>query len=120
MRYHQSDIKSVHIFSALLGTGIMIKSAPKAHKSRAVVQFIYAVASCTAFVVLKLLDHHLATQHPGFKIVSGHFLSKLGDIGQIYFALKFFEVFCAENKSKLNCVFVSKLIPIHSLEMQSP
>jgi hypothetical protein len=53
--------------------------------------FFAAVLCCTGFVVLKLLDHHLAAVHDVFKIASGHFWSKWCDIGQILFVMLFFE-----------------------------
>ncbi|EDO49776.1 predicted protein, partial [Nematostella vectensis] len=52
--------------------------------------FVYACVSCSGFVFLKLADHYLG-QFDIFQRFSGHFWSKIADIGQIYCVLKYFQ-----------------------------
>eukprot|EP00026_Physarum_polycephalum_P016095 Phypoly_transcript_16932.p1 GENE.Phypoly_transcript_16932~~Phypoly_transcript_16932.p1 ORF type:complete len:242 (+),score=20.66 Phypoly_transcript_16932:105-830(+) len=52
--------------------------------------FLLALGACTGFVVLKLVDHELAKRGEIFKIVSGHFWSKICDFLQIHFILWYF------------------------------
>ena len=77
----------VHVVLAIYGAISAWQKFPNAKVGSA---FIGALISCLGFVVLKLLDHKLATYHNVFKYASGHFLSKILDIGQIYFVNKYF------------------------------
>ncbi|OWF35098.1 transmembrane protein 187-like [Mizuhopecten yessoensis] len=77
----------LHIVLAITGAALSYRkySTTEAHKP-----FLCALLSCTGFVVLKLLDLHLSSLHPVFTKVSGHFLSKVGDVLQIHYVNKFF------------------------------
>ena len=55
-----------------------------------VAAFAGAFACCAAFVVLKEADFALARSSVLFTRLTGHFWSKLGDAGQLHFALCFF------------------------------
>jgi len=89
-----------HIVIIFFLTSSMIFYAPKRKKSKAMIEFIYSILCCSGFVGLKLLDLQLGSMHKIFTVVSGHFMSKVFDIGQIYFMLRFFEVFCIEEKEE--------------------
>ena len=52
--------------------------------------FWFAILCCAGFVFLKLGDHYLG-QFSYFQRFSGHFWSKVCDIGQIHFVCKYFE-----------------------------
>lgn len=52
--------------------------------------FCLALTCCAGFVVIKLLDHWLADFHWIFKHISGHFISKVCDVLQIYYVNEFF------------------------------
>lgn len=54
--------------------------------------FVWALICCIGFVVLKLLDLELPKVNQMFEKISGHFLSKIADIFQIYFVNKYFEI----------------------------
>lgn len=51
--------------------------------------FISALLCCSGFVFLKLYDIELGTLYI-FKIISGHFLSKICDFMQIHYVLRFY------------------------------
>jgi TMEM187 protein family len=51
----------------------------------------YALVCCCGFVGLKYWDHELATVYPPlFTVLSGHFWSKVCDVGQAHFISRFF------------------------------
>lgn len=52
--------------------------------------FLYAIICCCGFVGLKLADHYLA-QFSMFQRFTGHFWSKVCDVGQFHFAVRFFQ-----------------------------
>jgi len=52
--------------------------------------FYLALLCCTGFVFLKLGDHYLG-RFSIFHRLSGHFWSKICDIGQVHFVFKYFE-----------------------------
>jgi len=52
--------------------------------------FLFAILSCSAFVILKVLDHHLA-KYFFFQKFTGHFWSKIADVLQVHFVLVFLE-----------------------------
>lgn len=54
--------------------------------------FVWALICCVGFVVLKLLDLELPKMNQVFEKLSGHFLSKIADIFQIYFVNRYFEI----------------------------
>jgi len=85
----------IHILLAV-GIGVLVYLS---HKT-AGTSFALGMAciSCSVFVILKLLDHELPGFHPVFNIVSGHFLSKIGDVCQIHFTAMFFHE-CIKAKS---------------------
>ncbi|XP_005094422.1 transmembrane protein 187 [Aplysia californica] len=76
-----------HILAAVTGGIIAYRKYPPYGSLRT---FFLALLSCSGFVILKLLDHQLPFLFCGFKYVSGHFLSKICDIYQIYFVNDFF------------------------------
>lgn len=76
-----------HILIAVTGAVLLYSKYP----SEDTLQYIVlAILSCTGFVVLKLLDHHLVELHWIFSYISGHFLSKICDILQFHFVNEFF------------------------------
>ena len=77
----------VHILLAVYGAILAWQKYPATKVGS---YFIGALISCLGFVVLKLLDHKLVMYHNIFKYVSGHFISKVFDIFQIYFVNKYF------------------------------
>lgn len=74
----------------ILGVGGAVLAYRKYYTPDAQTPFICAILCCTGFVILKLLDLHLAKIHPFFTKVSGHFLSKIADFLQIHYVSKFF------------------------------
>jgi hypothetical protein len=66
-------------------------------KRSRLVDLLLGLICCLSFVVLKLADHWLANIHPVFHIISGHFLSKIGDFGQIHFLL---------------CILTHEMVPV--------
>ena len=72
----------VHIFFAITGAVLAWKKVPQAKCRNS---FIGALLSCAGFVVLKLLDLELVKYGEIFKYISGHFISKICDIGQVHF-----------------------------------
>ena len=79
---------AIHILiSAILGYSFY--NAKKEPEIRLLV--VKTVLSCAGFVVLKLADFYLAELHLIFEIFSGHFLSKVCDVMQIYYSLLIME-----------------------------
>ena len=76
---------AVHLAGAVaLGAALLLR-APRALWP----PFLGALCCCAAFVVLKQADFALAAYAP-FQRLTGHFWSKLGDCGQLFFALALF------------------------------
>lgn len=69
----------------LLAVTVGLEAHNSRGNSRSSLIFGKAVASCVGFVVLKVLDLPLK-EYWTPNCVSGHFLSKLCDVGQIYYA----------------------------------
>ncbi|CAH1265101.1 transmembrane protein 187-like [Branchiostoma lanceolatum] len=87
----------IHIlFAVLYGMQIFLASQSKQLKSKLLWAMMFAILSCAGFVVLKLLDLHLA-KFSVFHRFSGHFWSKVADIMQIHFVCKFFHPIMEEN-----------------------
>ncbi|XP_019625783.1 PREDICTED: transmembrane protein 187-like [Branchiostoma belcheri] len=87
----------VHIlFAVLYGMQILQASQSKLLKSKLRWALLMAILSCAGFVVLKLLDLHLA-RFSVFHRFSGHFWSKVADIMQIHFVCKFFHPIMEQN-----------------------
>jgi len=80
-----------HVLVAVIFSIYTIYSIDAKQRGKLWRPFILAILSCLGFVILKLGDHHLVHFSPFFKILSGHFWSKLCDISQILFVLSFFE-----------------------------
>lgn len=78
----------MHIFIDIYLARKLIKVTQQPKKLE--VQFWKVVLSCCGFVVLKLLDHILPLIHVVFYYISGHFLSKICDCLQFFFAFEFF------------------------------
>ncbi|XP_045164524.2 transmembrane protein 187-like isoform X2 [Mercenaria mercenaria] len=76
----------VHICFAVGGAVFAWMKAPQAKCRNS---FICALISCAGFVVLKLLDLELIKYAEFFKYISGHFISKVFDIGQVHFVNMF-------------------------------
>jgi len=76
---------AVHIVSALALGLMLLARAP----SKLAAPFVGALVCCAAFVGFKEADFALATFAP-FQRFTGHFWSKLGDAGQVHFALALF------------------------------
>ncbi|CAF1078949.1 unnamed protein product, partial [Didymodactylos carnosus] len=53
------------------------------------INLLLAVLACCGFVVLKLLDHQIAT-YKIFQRFTGHFWSKICDVAQIHYSFAFF------------------------------
>ncbi|XP_060072764.1 transmembrane protein 187-like [Ylistrum balloti] len=87
----------LHIVLAIVGAFFSYQKYPVIEAKKS---FIYAMLCCTSFVVLKLLDLHLPNIHPFFLRVSGHFLSKIGDVLQIHYTNKFFMALTCEKTAK--------------------
>lgn len=88
--YHSEGFEiclGVHILLAVYGACLAWRKFPTSKVDSA---FLGALISCLGFVVLKLLDHELVKYHKVFRYFSGHFLSKIFDIFQIYFVNKYF------------------------------
>ncbi|PAA56866.1 hypothetical protein BOX15_Mlig033550g1, partial [Macrostomum lignano] len=83
---------TLHV-SAAMGSGIFLCLYPGLSSATGLIKNVaLAALSCVGFVGLKLLDHELANLCPAvFRIVSGHFLSKLADVMQIHCVCKAFE-----------------------------
>jgi len=82
----------VHIVLAVYA-GCMITREPWhkiRHKSEMISSFVKACICCALFVILKVLDPELPKVHDLFTIISGHFLSKIADVGQIHYVLLMF------------------------------
>ena len=83
-------------FDAVLGVhillcGISAISYCAKRNSQFGILVLKAFLSCAGFVVLKLADLYLAELHILFEIFSGHFLSKVCDVLQIYYVLLIME-----------------------------
>ena len=52
--------------------------------------FVMCLVSVSMFVFLKLADKPLGTMHPVFTVISGHFISKIGDVMQVHYCMLFF------------------------------
>ena len=88
--YHTEGFEiclGIHILLAVYGAIVAWQKFPTAKVGYA---FIGALISCLGFVVIKLLDHELVKFHRIFKYTSGHFISKIFDIFQIYFVNTYF------------------------------
>ena len=72
----------------------------KVARLRNLAPFLFALAACSAFVVLKKLDHTLLPYAPLGRL-TGHFWSKIGDILQLHFVLRFFEGWYAADSRSL-------------------
>lgn len=78
---------AIHILFAVYN-GIKIY---RMYPSRPARQALFlGVLCCTGFVVLKLSDQALGKYHPFFRVLSGHFWSKIADFMQIHYVCKFF------------------------------
>lgn len=86
----------VHGFEMALGLNILFSvigsllAYRKYGNPLALKNLILAILCCTGFISLKLLDFRLLQLHKFFRVISGHFLSKLCDILQIHFVNNFF------------------------------
>lgn len=90
--FHDRGFEAVlglHILAAL-AYSLRTHRKPGLGTERSWVSFILALTCCTGFVCLKLADHHLA-QYSLFQTFTGHFWSKIFDIGQVHFAADFFK-----------------------------
>lgn len=74
------------LFAVLIGITCQLKAGTQSSSK----YLVFAVLSCFGFVFLKINDHQLGRSHWIFKRLSGHFLSKICDILQINFVVKFF------------------------------
>ena len=86
----------LHIVTVLLYT-YRTQSRLGTTKSR--LYFVLALLCCTGFVLLKLCDHHLA-RYEMFRRFTGHFWSKVCDVAQLHFALRYFEALQQPNTKK--------------------
>ena len=86
-RYGFEICLGIHIFLALVGAILAWRSHPQAKVAG---PYSKALISCIGFVGFKLLDHKLLKYHLIFRYITGHFISKIFDIGQIYFCNMFF------------------------------
>ena len=77
----------IHMLSAVGGGVLAYKKYPAADALSTLYQ---ALLSCSGFVLLKLFDHRLVQVSSLFRIISGHFLSKICDIYQIHLVNNFF------------------------------
>jgi len=80
-------VLGAHILFAVFGAIHLIRNHPERNL---ITPFICAIICTTGFVFLKLGDHWLATLHPFFTILSGHFWSKICDALQIHFVCRLF------------------------------
>lgn len=80
---------ALHIVFAVYGAVTIYRKFPIKEAQQ---PFVWALICCIGFVVLKLLDLELPKINQMFEKISGHFLSKIADIFQIYFVNKYFEV----------------------------
>ncbi|GFO44055.1 transmembrane protein 187 [Plakobranchus ocellatus] len=80
-------ILGIHMACAITGGVLAYKRYPAAETLSTLYQ---ALLSCSGFVFLKLFDHRLVQVSSVFKVVSGHFLSKICDIYQIHLVNNFF------------------------------
>lgn len=80
---------ALHIVFAVYGAVTINRKFPIKEAQQ---PFVWALICCIGFVVLKLLDLELPKINQMFEKISGHFLSKIADIFQIYFVNKYFEV----------------------------
>ncbi|KAK3102753.1 hypothetical protein FSP39_013667 [Pinctada imbricata] len=86
-----------HIFVAVIGGVTAYRKFPATSAPRT---FFGALLSCVGFVVFKLLDLELPKYHSLFTFISGHFISKIADILQIYYVNVYFEALTL-HKNKL-------------------
>lgn len=80
-------VLGVHILFAVTGGIYLIQKHPE---RPLMTPFLSAIVCTLGFVFLKLGDHWLASIHPFFTILSGHFWSKICDALQIHFACRMF------------------------------
>lgn len=83
----------LHILAVVLFT---IRTQTKMGTKMSLNYFWLALMCCTGFVFLKLGDHFLG-QFSYFHRFSGHFWSKVCDIGQIHFVFRYFESLKLDN-----------------------
>ncbi|XP_069501535.1 transmembrane protein 187 [Ambystoma mexicanum] len=74
-----------HILAAAL-SGLQVQQRHGTSASRA--YMVLALLSCVGFVALKLLDHHL-TRWIFFQRLTGHFWSKVCDVLQFHYSMRF-------------------------------
>ena len=78
---------AIHIGLAVFAGRVVYHMYPSKAAMRA---FVMAILCCMGFVFLKVNDHRLGRYHPFFRILSGHFWSKIADFMQIHFVCAFF------------------------------
>lgn len=82
-------VLGLHILAALVYS-LRTQCKSGLGTDRSWISLILALVSCVGFVCLKLADHYLA-QFSLFQTFTGHFWSKVCDVGQIHFAVNFFK-----------------------------
>lgn len=82
-------VLSLHILVALVYS-LRTQLKPGLGTETSLMSMILALICCTGFVCLKLADHQLA-QYSLFQSFTGHFWSKVCDVGQIHFVADFFK-----------------------------
>lgn len=80
-------VLGVHILAAVIYT---IRTQGRVGTKLSMKYFCFAILCCAGFVFLKLADHYLG-QFSYFQRFSGHFWSKVCDIGQVHFVCKYFQ-----------------------------
>ncbi|XP_062581942.1 transmembrane protein 187-like [Saccostrea cucullata] len=80
---------ALHILFAVYGAISIYRKFPI---KKAQQPFVWALIFCAGFVFLKLADLELPKLNPMFEKISGHFLSKIADILQIYCVNQYFEI----------------------------
>jgi len=78
----------IQIFAAVSTS--LIPLSKMSFNRRLLKPYLFASLSCSAFVILKVMDHQLA-KYVLFQRFTGHFWSKIGDVLQVHFVLVFFE-----------------------------
>ncbi|XP_061178813.1 transmembrane protein 187-like [Saccostrea echinata] len=90
---------ALHILFAVYGAITIYRKFPIKEAQQ---PFIWALIFCAGFVFLKLADLELPNLNPMFEKISGHFLSKIADILQIYCVNKYFEILTLYKNSVQN------------------
>ena len=78
---------AIHILFAVISGWRIYRMYPSSKALRSVA---LGILCCIGFVGLKLADPHLGKFHPFFRVLSGHFWSKIADFMQIHYVCQFF------------------------------